>query len=419
MPRHITYIVVVSIFTFIFGNWILSITSPDEGKNLDAALRMIERKDFIVPFYNCEYRFEKPPLFYWLTDVSFILFGVNEFSGRIVSGLSALGIAILTYLIGKDLLGKERALIGAIIYATLIHNWVEARAATPEMLLTFFMVLGLYLFFRERFLMGWVALGFAFLAKGPVGVLLPTAVYLLWKRNLRFINIKGILLFLLVGFSWYGAMLYKFGFSYFYKFFIYENILRYTGHKSIHPYPFWYYLPIVLASMLFYLPKLPLLLKRWDRKLNPLLLWFLFVLIFYSLARNKLHHYILFLYPPLALMLANYTGRRYVLGTLSLSSLVLLSLFLYAGKVESERFVPRAVELIRKEEPERLFFYRTENSAIVFYTRRCIEKVDRREDIPEGSFIILKEKDIERLRRVRVLLRGREFGRELALVRLE
>ncbi|MDQ7082525.1 MAG: glycosyltransferase family 39 protein [Aquificota bacterium] len=283
-----------------------------------------------------------------------MLFGVSEFSGRIVSGLSAVGIALLTYLMGRDLLGREKALIGAVIYATLIHNWVEARAATPEMVLTFFMVLGLYLFLRERFLMGWIALGFAFLAKGPVGVLLPSAVYLLWKRNLRFINAKGILLFFLIGLSWYGAMLYKFGSSYFYKFFIYENVLRYTGHKIIHPYPFWYYLPIVLASMLFYLPKLLPLLKRWERRLNPLLLWFLFVLLFYSLAKNKLHHYVLFLYPPLALMLANYTGRRYVLGTLSLSFLVLISLFFYAGKVESERFVPKAVELIRREEPRNL-----------------------------------------------------------------
>ncbi len=98
MKRHVLVISVLSFFFFIFGNWILSVTSPDEGKNLSAALNMLEKHDFIVPEYNCKPRFEKPPLFYWLTDVSFSLFGINEFSGRLVSGLSAVGVALLTYL---------------------------------------------------------------------------------------------------------------------------------------------------------------------------------------------------------------------------------------------------------------------------------------------------------------------------------
>jgi len=416
MARDITYILLSSLFFFIFGNWVLSVTSPDEGKNLDAALRMLETGDFIVPYYNCEYRFEKPPLFYWLTDIFFFLFGVNEFSARLVSGLSATGIAVLTYLIGKEFLGRDVATVGALIYTTLIHNWVEARAAVPEMLLTFFMTLGIYLFLKGRYVLGWVSLGFAFLAKGPVGVLLPVAVYLLWKRNFRFLNIKGIVLFSVIGFSWYAMMIYKFGFLYFYKFFLYENILRYTGHKSIHPYPFYYYVPIISVSALFFLPKIPVLIKRWDRTLNPLLFWFLFVLVFYSVAKNKLHHYVLFLYPPLAMMLAYYTGRKYVASVISASLLLVSGLLIYAYKIESDRFVPKVARIIAEKKPENLFFYKTENSAIVFYTRRCIERISNADKIPKGSIVITKKKHMHELSDVRVIFEGNELGKRFVLI---
>ncbi len=418
MKRDILIVTFLSSLFFLTGNWILSITSPDEGKNLDAALRMLETHNFVVPYYNCEYRFEKPPLLYWFTDLSFFLFGVNEFSSRLVSGLSAVGLAIITYLIGRILVERESALKGAIVYVTLIHNWVEARAAVPEMLLTFFMTLGLYLLLKERFLLGWFSLGLAFLAKGPVGVILPCAVYLLWKRSFKFLKPAGLFLFLIVGFSWYTMMINEFGFQYFYKFFIYENILRFTGHKSIHPYPFWYYIPIIAASSIFYLPRIPTLVRRWNRKLNPLSLWFLFVLLFYSVAKNKLHHYVLFLYPPLALILGMYVGRRYLKGVLLISSVLIAFLLFYLGKLEEERFVPKAVEIIKEMPEKEIYFYRTENSAIVFYTRRCIEKLENVDVPKKGILVITEEKYVVDFHKARILLDRKEFGKRLTLLEL-
>ncbi|RLJ71116.1 dolichyl-phosphate-mannose-protein mannosyltransferase [Hydrogenivirga caldilitoris] len=415
MSRSLALVVVLSSFFLIFGSWTLSVTSPDEGKNLDTALRMLENRDFIIPKYNCNYRFEKPPLFYWLTDVSFSLFGVNEFSGRLVSGLSAVGVDVFTYLMALESFGPEGALFSALVFDTLVHNWVEARAATPEILLTFFMTLGLYLFLKGRFRAGWVALAFAFLAKGPVGVILPVGVYLLWRRDLRLINFSGIVLFFLIGSSWYLVMLWKFGFAYFYKFFLYENIMRYTGHKSIHPYPFWYYVPVVVASSLFYLPKFPSLIRGWDRRLNPYLLWFVFVFLFYSLAKNKLHHYVLFLYPPLAIMLSRYVGRRYITAVLIVSVLTLTGLVLYTHEVEQGRFVPKAAEVL-KSYVGKVYFYKTENSALVFYTRKFIEKVSSLREIEKPALVVVEERDLKDFPGAMVLLKGNEFGKKLLLI---
>jgi len=420
--RDLAIILTISFFTFIFGNWILSITSPDEGKNLDAALRMFETKNFLVPYYNCEYRFEKPPLFYWVTDLFFFLFGVNEFSARLTSGLSATGLAVLTYLFAKRLFTRQVALFSAVAFTLMFHNWFEARAAVPEMLLTFFMTLGLYLFFIERFTLGWIALGFAFLAKGPVGVALPVGIYFLWKLlnkdfkgAFRVFNAKGITLFFVVALPWYLLLIKEFGYEYFYKFFLYENFYRFTGSKKIHSYPFWYYIPIILASSLLFLPVVYKLLKNYQKQLNFFAFWFLFVVLFYSVAKNKLHHYVLFSYPALAVLFGYYLSRRYVQVALAVSGVLLTALFIGAYIYESKRFVPKAVQFLKQHPDKQVVFYKKELSAIVFYTRKCIKKVDQPEKIKPETFVILKAKKQKELKGLIPLVKGIEGSREYLL----
>ncbi|RME68107.1 MAG: glycosyltransferase family 39 protein, partial [Nitrospirae bacterium] len=339
---------------------------------------MIETGDFIVPYYNCQERFEKPPLLYYITALSFKVFGVNEFSARLPSGLAATGVCIMVYLLGLEFMDKQRALYGALVYCLLVHNWIEARAAVPEMTLTFFMTLGLYLFIKSRFTLGWTSIALAFLTKGPVGVVLPVGAYLLWKRDLRFVQLKGLVIFALLGGSWYMAMIAKYTYKYFYRFFIYENIMRYTGQRKTHPFGLWYYPMVVSVSYVLFIPALYFLKKNWHQRLSPLLWWAGFVFVFFSLAKNRLHHYMLFLYPPLAIMTGATIKRAYLRVVTVLAVVLLVGMLALAANYERIRFVPRAVQLIREKSPERLFFYKSDDAAIVFYTRRCIEtKEDR------------------------------------------
>jgi 4-amino-4-deoxy-L-arabinose transferase-like glycosyltransferase len=158
------------LFFFIFGNWFLGLTSLDEGRNASVVLNMLSSKDLLVPYYNCQVRFEKPPMLYYFGLVFAKLFGLNEFSLRLVSGLSAFGVGIFTYLMAKLFFNRETALKSFLVLATLPHMWVESRAFVPEMLLTFFMLGGLYFFLTNRTTLGWLFLAFAFLTKGPVGI---------------------------------------------------------------------------------------------------------------------------------------------------------------------------------------------------------------------------------------------------------
>jgi len=414
--RDLLIIIAFGLVFFVLGNGVLSITSPDEGRNLDATRRMLETGDFLVPYYNCRLRFEKPPLLYWTTAFWFFLLGPGTFSGRLVSGLSAIALSWATYRIARDFWDPGRALASALVLMTFPHLWVEARAAVPELLMTAWMTWGLYAFLRGRWVLGGLALGLAFLAKGPVGVVLPVGVYLLWRRDFRWLNARGWAAFAAVSLPWYVWMVLRFGWSYFYKFFIYENIFRYTGTYRVHLYPFYYYVPVVLVSSLLYLPALPRLVRILRPPMRPLLAWFLFVFLFFSLSRSKLHHYILFLYPPLAILWAHATSDRYRRVAMAVAVLLLTALLVGADRYERRRFVPVAVALLRSANPPHVYFYKTEESAIVYYTRRCIPDLPTPAQARPGDWVILERPHLKDFPRHRRLAEGREFEGEYYLI---
>lgn len=405
-PFSLRYVLILSLFLFLAGNWILSLTSLDEGRNADAVQNMLRSGDFISPFYNCQPRFEKPPMLYWLAILNSYIFGLNEFSFRLISGLSAVGVVFLTYRIAVELFSKDTAIKSALILATFPHMWIESRAFVPEMLNTFFAMFGLYAFLRKRFILGWLALAFAFLTKGPVGVVLALGIYVLWKRRLDFIKPSGIAVFLLFGFSWYALMIAQHGYEYFYRFFIYENVMRYTGQRLTHPSPFYYYLIVLALGTLWYIPMYPKLVKSLKKEWLPLLLWFSFVLLFFSLAKNKLHHYILLSYPPFAIMLAHTVSDRYLKATVRLSIVVLLMLLPLLYLYERERFTPRAYPILKSYQGP-LHFYRSEDSALVFYYGRCIQKLQ--EPSQAKGMVITKKKYTSDFQQCKPMLKGREF----------
>lgn len=65
----------------------LSIYVLDEAKNATAAIEMLQQGEWIVPTFNGEYRFDKPPLHYYFFMLSYQLFGINEFAARFFPAL--------------------------------------------------------------------------------------------------------------------------------------------------------------------------------------------------------------------------------------------------------------------------------------------------------------------------------------------
>jgi len=230
----------------------------------------------------------------------------------------------------------------------------------------------------------------------------------------------GVVLFILVGGFWYLLVLYKVGWEFFYKFFILENIARFTGKLHRHLYPFWYYIPVVLVSSLLFVPAVLLNFKKlFSKRIAPFGGWFLFVFLFYSASKGKLHHYMLFSYPALAGVFSHLLSIRYIRNAYIAGFLLLTLLLGFAYYYNTERFVPKAVSYLKGENPEHLYFYGVEDSAIVFYLNRCIPQIKDPSKAPKGSYVITSEGDLKRIKvPYEVLVRGKELKREEVLIRL-
>jgi 4-amino-4-deoxy-L-arabinose transferase-like glycosyltransferase len=162
----------------------------DEPRNAGCAAEMLARGDWVVPVFNAELRAHKPVLLYWLIMSAYSVFGVTEFAARFWSAMLGVGTALATYQLGRRLFSPAVGLWAGVIVATSLMFDVAGRAATPDSALIFFSTAALAVFVltgldpqqgyfpasRAAVFGIYGLMGMAVLAKGPVGVVLPTAV---------------------------------------------------------------------------------------------------------------------------------------------------------------------------------------------------------------------------------------------------
>ena len=204
----------------IAGTWSLPLIDRDEPRFAEAAREMRQRGDYVIPYFNDHYRFDKPPLTYWFQTASYRLFGENDFAARFPSAVAAALVAVLLLAWGRRMESARVGWWAAIIFTLCLQTFMHAKAAVADMWLVLFVTAahwaGYELLFAEekekrstsnvqRSTSKWwwifyCALAFAFLAKGPVGwtPLLTVAVakIFLHDANLqkRFAFVRGILL---------------------------------------------------------------------------------------------------------------------------------------------------------------------------------------------------------------------------------
>ena len=69
----------------------------DEAIFAATAVEMMDRGDWITPYYNGHLFTHKPPILYWCQIAAFHVFGTTEFAARLFSALFCLGTLLLTY----------------------------------------------------------------------------------------------------------------------------------------------------------------------------------------------------------------------------------------------------------------------------------------------------------------------------------
>jgi len=313
------FVVAALIFLFhlaAYGFW-----EPDEARYGEIAREMLELRDYIVPHLNYVAYVEKPPLLYWLTTISYRLFGINEFAARMIPAISALLGVLATFIFAARTMGRRRAIMAAAILATAPLYAVMAQVVTTDMLLsalTTIAIFALYLHFAESGIWCWiayVAMALATLTKGPIGIVLPalTMLIFLWRERAlngllrRFHAIAGGALILAIVAPWFIAIsIREPGFVDFY--FVGEHLRRFFDASFSHGEPFYFYVPVILAGLLPWSMLVPFL--TW-RRMTPsparryCMIGAVVIIGTFSASSGKLIPYILPVFPLLAVLLAD------------------------------------------------------------------------------------------------------------------
>lgn len=329
---------------YLYGLGRAPFVGPDEPRYAQVAREMFERGDFVTPTLAGHTWFEKPALLYWGMMAGYGVFGVSEFSARLVSA----GAGLLTVLfVGWLAMRAERGsvsdmdggasgfgLVGTAVMASSVGLIVFARGASFDILVTMTITATLAFFFaaeseeksRNKFwlLCGFYAgVGLSLLAKGLIGVVIPGGVialyYILrrrWPPLLQLGVLWGPLVTIGVAATWYAPVVAEHGRTFVDEFFVEHHFARYVSNKYRHPQPAYFYLPILLLLALpwtAFLVAALVRVRRWEWSGNGVngaterlrlfaLAWLIVPVAFFSLSGSKLPGYILPALPGAALL---------------------------------------------------------------------------------------------------------------------
>lgn len=336
MDKKISLIVIlislVIIGIYMFMNTCTTLWDRDEPNYAQVVLEMVATGNYVVPTINSEMWLAKPPLLYWMMSIPVRIFGPTEFACRFFSAVGVGITCLLTFFIGKKLVGTKAGLWTIpILASSMLILVVGTSGITDALLLPFIVsVMAILMISAESgmsfihiILMG-IAIGLGILTKGPIGLMpMPAIAAILFfnRKNsnntgqyIRRISLSlaiGAVIFLIwaipVNISTNGE---------FFRVFVGRDIIN----RALRP------MESHGGNLLLFLPYYPIIIIvgffPWTLHLPGafsaviggrvggkygrvyLLSWIIPCVILMTLAATKLPHYIIFIWPALSLAVA-------------------------------------------------------------------------------------------------------------------
>ena len=118
-----------------------SLIAHDELIYANRANLIIDSGDWFTPFPKPHHKFVGS---YWLTAVSLIFFGKNEFAARLPSYILSLASLYIFSCLNKDFKNKKIAKLSVIILSTSFLWFNFSHYCSPDILFVFINILGIY-----------------------------------------------------------------------------------------------------------------------------------------------------------------------------------------------------------------------------------------------------------------------------------
>ncbi len=345
-PRAYLVLALVTLVLQLPGWFNLPVVDRDEARYAQATRQMFESHDFIDIKFADQDRFLQPIGIYWLQAGAASVFGGDHapiWAFRIPSLLASLSIVLLIAWFGARVFDPKTGFAAGLILAPSLLLNAEAHLAKIDAslaLTTLLAVIALWMSIahpegqKRRFigwpLLFWVALGLGGLLKGPIILLvvgLTVIAYGIWQREWRYLAainpILGVIIIAAIIAPWltaiqihtHGAFLeHAIGHSFGYK--IAHGEQSHGQPPGYHTLLFMvtFFPGVVLAGLGgFYAWR-----TRAERLTRFLIAWIVPTWIMFELVATKLPHYVLPVFPAIALLAS--AGLKDASEQLALSS---------------------------------------------------------------------------------------------------
>lgn len=247
----------------------------------ECAREMIATSNLVTPLYHGQAFFDKPILVYWFIIGCFKSFGTTHFAARIPSIIASVSTVLVTGYACRAVFGSRAALIAAMALGTsFMYLSFSALCMSDSMLVlvdTLTLIL-LYAGFRSGeksespshgalpggkptrttlWFLAAASMGFGFLTKGPVAVVLPAVFFLAFlfaEKQLKLVKFKHVLLgaiaLCVIAAPWFYLAYQANGIDAITYFFIKENVQRFAGSTYDTHRPIWFMVVSLLGGFL-------------------------------------------------------------------------------------------------------------------------------------------------------------------------
>ncbi|HML12829.1 MAG TPA: glycosyltransferase family 39 protein [Xanthobacteraceae bacterium] len=333
----VAFLLAMSLVCFLPGFFSIGPFDRDESRFAQATKQMIESGDYVDIHFRNEVRYKKPVGIYWMQAAAVRAgeaLGVPQarttiWLYRIPSLVGALAAVLLTYWAALAFVSRRSACLAALMLAASLMLGIEARLAKTDAVLLATVVAAMgamgrvYLNNNPAAALGWAlpavfwtALAAGILIKGPLVVMivaLTALALVIFDRSagwiLRLRPLAGTAWLLLLVLPWFIAIVGRAGDQFFVDSVGSDLMSKLTGGSEGHGAPPLTYLALV---WLMFWPAAPLAALAapgvWRDRRDPavrfLLAWLVPAWIVFELVPTKLPHYVLPLYPAIAMLIA-------------------------------------------------------------------------------------------------------------------